>query len=103
MKMIIPEFATSQVPIAHTSKKPDLTVSFQRAPDRVSVTPQANRFSTVNKTPLVSGSKISIEQTQVKALQSVKNLSATGKMRMSDRQTEWFLTDKRLIFACSSL
>lgn len=98
-----PEFGTSQALITHTSKKPDLTVSFKKVPERLSVTPQANRFSTVNKTPMVAGSKISIEQTQIKALQSVKNLSATGKMRMSDRQIEWFLADKRLIFSCNSL
>ena len=59
-----------------------------------------NRFNTVNKST-VAGNYNSIEQSQAITLQAVKSVAAAGRQKMSDRQSEWYLTDKRLIFACS--
>jgi len=58
------------------------------------------RFNTVNKST-VAGNFNSIEQNQALNLQAVKSVAAAGRQKMSDRQSEWYLTDKRLIFACS--
>ena len=61
-----------------------------------------SRFSTMNKTnaEFFSG-HLSIENAQIKSLQQAKSIAVTGKVKMSDRETEWYLTDKRLIFACN--
>lgn len=60
-----------------------------------------NRFSTNSYKPVASNYQ-SLEQCQAKGLLSAKNVAGTGKMRMSERQSEWYLTDKRLIFSCNN-
>ena len=38
----------------------------------------------------------------MKSYKQAKNAVASGKVSNSERQKEWFLTDKRLIFSCNN-
>lgn len=63
----------------------------------------AQRFTT-NQPKTTTHHYNSIEQNQLKTLQPGKCLQGgNGKVSMSDRQSEWYLMDKRLIFSCGSI
>ena len=61
-----------------------------------------NRFTTNQPKGMVNNYQ-SMADSQLKSLEASKTLASTGKMNMSERQSEWYLTDKRLIFSCSSM
>lgn len=70
----------------------------------IQVIPEVTKapFTTAHNNNLTQVNHLSIEQQQIKQMHYSKTKNATAKVSMSERQREWFLLDKRLIFACNS-
>ena len=81
----------------HMTSSPYEKFNLKSSPNKQALT----RFTTHIPDP--AGSKyMSLEQYQVKSYKQAKNAVASGKISNSERQKEWFLTDKRLIFSCNN-
>ena len=81
----------------HVTSSPYEKFNLKSSPNKHALT----RFSTHIPDP-AGGKYLSLEQHQVKSFKQAKNAAASGKVSNSDRQREWFLTDKRLIFSCNN-